>query len=126
MPNHQFVMNKSGLSGIITYHEGVNSIDIYWEISGSTDHDIVFCPIDLREWDNPKGTKISTEHQLEILRNLRVWLNNQNIKSNIDLPLEVTITDQQCMWANCSERKIKGSAYCLYHYDLNLLFEGCN
>jgi len=116
-------MNKSGRDGIITYHEGAMSIEIYWERSGSPLYDICLATIDLREWKNPKGVKIDKEHQLEILRNLRQWLKDQNIKSNIDLHSEIETIDRRCAWRKCDQRRIKGSAYCPYHYDYNLLRE---
>ena len=122
MTNHQFIMKNSGRWGNVVYCEGDRRIEeIYWEISGNPDYDIGFWPIDLREWDKPKGKAIDKEHQLKILRSLRQWLKNQNIRSNIDLPPETTITDQPCVWADCSVQKIKGSAFCLRHHDLNLL-----
>ncbi|MHC4167870.1 MAG: hypothetical protein ACYSWQ_13000 [Planctomycetota bacterium] len=120
MTDHQFIMSDSGRCGTITYHEGVRRIEIYWEISGNPDGDIVVWP-NLREWSSPENTTIGKEHQLEILRSLRQWLKNRNKKSNIDLPSEVTTTDKPCIWANCDDRKIKGSPYCLRHYELDML-----
>ena len=78
MTDHQFIMNGSGRCGTITYHEGARNIEIYWEMSGTPGYDIAFLPLDLKEWADPKGVKIDKEHQIEILRNLRQWLKNQN------------------------------------------------
>ncbi len=123
MTDYEFTMKESGGCGTIVYHEQDQRIGekIYWEISTDPDEEIVIWPMDLREWDEPRGKEIDTEHQLKILQCLRQWLKTQNIRSNIDLPLEVTTTDQECVWADCSGRRIKGSPYCPRHYDLNLL-----
>ena len=120
MNEHQFVMNGSGRCGTITYRERDRCIEIYWERSANPDHDIVIWP-NLREWSNPKNKAIDRDHQLEILCSLRQWLQNQNKKSNIDLPLEVTTAEKPCIWANCEDRRIKGSPYCLRHYELDMI-----
>ena len=113
MSEFSFTTDGSVHSGPIVYREGNLSIEIPWEWSGNPNYDICFSPIELRWWDE--------EHQLKILYKLRQWLKDQNMKSTIDLPSEIEITDRSCVWANCSDRRIKGSAYCLRHYDLNLL-----
>jgi hypothetical protein len=118
-----FYDRRHGRDGYIYYVENGRLCEMYYELSCVKDYDINFFPIDLREWLNPKGTKIAVEHQLRILCNLRQWLTNENIKSSVDLPSELTITDQSCVWANCNEHKIKGFAICLHHYNLSFLVE---
>lgn len=120
MNEHKFIMSSSGRCGTITYSEGERSIDIYWEISAHPHEDIVIWP-NLKEWSYPENATINKEHQLEILRDLRQWLKNQNKKSNIDLPSDVSTTDKACVWANCDDRRIKGSPYCLRHYELDMI-----
>ena len=115
MDEFSFTMDGSVHSGPIVYREGTLSVEIPWEWSGNPKYDICFAPIDLRGWDE--------EHRLKILGKLRHWLKDKNMKSNIDLPSEIETTDQPWRWANCSERRIKGSAYCPRHRDLNLLRE---
>ena len=107
--------------GYIYYVEDGRLCEIYYEGSCRETHSIGVLPIDLREWIYPKGEKIDMEHQLTILRDLHQWLKNQNIRSNLDLPSGSTVTDQPCVWAHCGKPRIKGSAYCLHHYELNLL-----
>lgn len=109
--------------GPIFYREEDRRVNIYWERSGHPDYDIGIGPINLREWHEPKGTKIDKGHQLKILRKLRQWLKDQNMKSALDLPSEIETKDQRCCWKNCSERKVTGSAFCPRHRDLNLLVE---
>ncbi len=75
----------------------------------------------LKEWANPKGVKIDKEHRLKILYRLRRWLKEQDIRSNLDLPSEIETVEARCMWRDCAERRIKGSVFCMRHYDLNLL-----
>ena len=123
MSEFSLTMNGSVRSGPIVYREEAPSVKIAWEWSGNPNRDICFGYIDLRERHEPKGTKIDKEHQLKILRKLRQWLKDQNIRSPLDLGLETETIDQRCCWADCSELKVKGSAYCPRHRDLNLLRE---
>ncbi|MBL7186850.1 MAG: hypothetical protein ISS70_11055 [Phycisphaerae bacterium] len=123
MSGFSFTRDGDVYSGPFIYREEDRRVNIYWEWSIDPNHDIGFGYIDLREWHEPKGTKIDKEHQLKILRKLRQWLKDQNVKSPLDLPLEIETTDRPCHWANCSERKTKGSAYCPRHRDLSLLRE---
>jgi hypothetical protein len=100
MSEFSFTKDGSVRSGPIVYREEDRSVNIAWEWSGDPNYDICFAYIDLREWDEPKGIKIDEEHQLQILNKLRQWLNDQNIKSTIDLPSRIEFTDQSCRWAN--------------------------
>ena len=117
----QFSMHHSGRSGRITYHDGSNTVDIYWEMSGSSEYDILLAPIDLKEWDEPKGIEIPQKKQIEILHNLRAWTIEQKLRTDIDLPQDLSFEDTPCSCVGCSENRIKGFAYCGMHYDEKLL-----
>lgn len=116
-----FYMNASGRCGTIVYYEADRSKEMYWEMSGSSEYDILLAPLDLREWDSPKGVSIETDHQVTILHRMRNWLDENNYRSNISLPKTIEMTGQSCAWSGCSAMKIEGSAFCLKHYDINLL-----
>ncbi len=116
-----FEMVGSGRSGGITYRRGHRKVELYWERSGVPQYDIVFAPVDLRHWDEPKGEAIPRHEQIEILHKLRSWTRSQGIRSDIDLPLEVKTEDVPCVWVGCNEPRISGPAFCRMHYDENLL-----
>ena len=118
---NQFKMNRSGRSGSITYQSGDKKIEIYWEMSGVPEYDILLAPIDLKEWYNPKGVKIPLEVQMQILQELRSWFKEQNLKTEIDLPYNLELEDKPCSWVGCNKHRLKGFAYCSRHYDENLL-----
>ena len=116
-----FTMNRSGRSGSIIYQARNNQVKIYWEMSGSIEYDILLTPIDLKEWDEPKGIAIPLKEQIEILYKLRSWTNDQKLKTDADLPAVLSFEDTTCAWVGCSENRINGFAYCTMHYDENLL-----
>ena len=120
MNQNDFKMNNDGRCGTITYRSGGNKIEIEWEMSGSPEHDILLAPMDLREWSEPKGVKIPFEIQIEILKKLRSWFKDKNLKSDIDFPV-LDVEDKKCVWAGCRSNRLKGLAYCSRHYDENLL-----
>jgi len=119
--NNLFTMHHSGRNGRITYQAGNSKVEIYWEMSGSVEYDILLAPIDLKEWDEPKGIAIPLKKQIEILHELRSWTIDQKLRTDIDLPMDLSFEDIACAWVGCSENRIKGSAYCSMHYDENLL-----
>jgi len=121
MRENNFKMNNRGRSGSITYHSADNMIEVYWEMSGVPEYDILLAPIDLREWDEPKGVKIQLEMQIDILQKLRKWTKEQKLKTDIDRPNNSQFEDKPCAWVGCNEHRLMDSAYCDRHYDENLL-----
>jgi hypothetical protein len=118
--NH-FKMNRSGRSGSIIFQKGNNKLEIYWEMSGSSEFDILLAPLDLKEWDEPKGVKIPLEQQLQLLQGLRSWAKKKKMRTDIDLPNDISTEDKPCGWVKCNRNRLKDSAYCNRHYDENLL-----
>jgi hypothetical protein len=121
MKENDFQMNSSGRSGSITYQSADKKIKVYWEMSGAPEYDILLAPIDLKEWNEPKGVKIQLEMQKDILQKLRKWTKEQKLKTDIDLPNNLEFEEKPCAWMGCNEHRLKGSAYCSGHYDENLL-----
>ena len=121
MNENDFQMNGSGRSGTITYASEGSRVEIYWEMSGVPQYDILLAPIDLREWTEPKGVKLQSEDQKSILRKLRKWTKERKLKTDIDLPDNLELEDKACAWMGCNERRLMGLAYCPRHYDESLL-----
>jgi hypothetical protein len=113
----------AGRSGFITYREADRELKIYWELSGSSKHQVLISP-DFRSWLNmPEGhmSHISEETQLELLFALRGWLSSQNIRSDIDSPSDLSKQEARCIWAGCDSPRLKGYYYCRHHFDLSCL-----
>jgi hypothetical protein len=120
MSKDGFYERLHGRDGYVYYVEGGRLCEISCEYGGKG---FVFGYMNLREWVIPEGVAIDKEHQLKILHDLRLWLKQRRRKSDIDLPIRIELADRRCAWKECEEQKIKGSAYCPRHYDLNLLYE---
>ena len=117
MTKPTFTKIVSGRAGTIIYKDGEHSVSIDWEMSGSPKHDILMGPIDLSKWDSPREEDIPREIQKDIIQKLRIWLKEQNLKSDIDLKEEVDPNNLQCVWKDCSKVRMNGSAYCSFHID---------
>ena len=110
----------TGRCGFITYQESNRELRVYWEISGSPTYDILVSP-DFRAWSNASNESLSEEKQLSLLRALRSWLKAQNRRSDIDRPADLSEEPSRCLWAGCSNNKLKTYYYCRYHLDLSCL-----
>lgn len=116
-----FKMNTCGRCGSIIYQTADNKIEIDYEMSGVSEYDILLAPMDLREWDEPKGVSIPFETQIEILQKLRKWTKEQKIKTDIDAPKSLVSENEMCGRIRCDEHRLHSSVYCRNHYDENLL-----
>jgi hypothetical protein len=114
-------MKSQGRSGFIRFQSDKYLKDIWWEASGVPDKDILLAPLDLQEWDQPKGIKIEKLRQIEIVNELRKWLKIKKIKSNIEIPNEGRTQEGKCEWIQCNEKKLLGIAYCEGHFNQTLL-----
>jgi hypothetical protein len=117
----RFVMQAEGRSGVISYTDGAHTIDIPWEMSGSSRYDILLAPLDLRRWRIPAGELISHAQQRDILLRLRQWLASRQTRSDVDLPAESQQSSRTCVWHDCQRLSLAGSAYCVEHFDETLL-----
>jgi hypothetical protein len=116
-----FKMERDGRCGNIIYRDGDRVLKMYWEISAVRKYDILLAPIDLRQWGEPGNEKIDQDEQLEILDQLRSWLQWEGIKSNIDRDSNALLDTRSCVHMKCNQPRIKGVAYCRKHFDINLL-----
>lgn len=116
-----FELIGSGRFGVVICRQGHRRLHLDWELLGGPGLNICFSRVDLRHWDEPRGEPISMSEQMELLYKLRSWLKSQGIGSDIDLPKKVEFEDRRCIWAGCSEPRIKGLVMCLRHCDENVL-----
>lgn len=118
---NSFKMNSCGRCGSITYETTGHKIEIDWEMSGVSQYDILLAPVDLREWNEPKGVAIPIETQIEILQKLREWAKKQKLKTDIDAPTGLDSENKLCGRTGCDEHRLHGSVYCRNHFDESLL-----
>ncbi len=121
MKENAFKMNTYGRCGSITYQTADHKIEIDWEMSGVSQYDILLAPVDLREWNEPKGVAIPIESQIEILQKLRDWAKKQKLKTDIDAPTDLDSEHKPCGRTGCDEHRLHGSVYCRTHFDESLL-----
>lgn len=119
--DYSFKMITQGRSGDILYQEGDRALELDWEMSGTNELNILLAPVDLRKWHAPLPTTIPLDKQKEILSRLRHWLHAEGLRSDIDLPGNTELTSVPCVYSDCEKQSIKGSAYCLEHFDFTLL-----
>lgn len=103
------------------YHEEGRELKIRWEMSGSPECDILVCGSDFTRWANTPCEPISEEKQLALLVGFRRWLSEQKLRSDVDLPFDLSEEAARCAWLGCDGRKLHASAYCRRHFDLNCL-----
>ena len=118
---YKFKLIPGGRAGKIICKSSENEVIIGWEISGAKEYDILLAQLWLQEWKHPKGIKIEIEEQMEILHSLRNWLKRKKIKTDIDLPDPLEFDEEECKWVKCNANRLKGSVFCLEHYDKLLL-----
>jgi len=115
----EFSGKIQGRDGYITYRETPRELQIYWELSGSPRFNVLVSP-NFRAWPST-GELIPEECQLELLAALRDWLRAQNLRSDIDLPPDVSEDESRCLWAGCGRPRLKQYYYCRRHFDLSCL-----
>lgn len=74
----------------MVYVEDHRTLTFGWEMSGAADQHILLAPLNLNYWTSPATEKVPISKQLEILAQLRDWLTNQGIKSDIERPHSTT------------------------------------
>ena len=118
MAKYNFTMTASGRDGSIRCSDGINVVELYWEMSGSPEFDILLCPLKLMSWDS--GIAIPRESQFQILSELREWLRGKKVRSDAAAPSNLNSKDELCRWSGCSAHALMNSAYCARHYDESL------
>jgi hypothetical protein len=95
-------------------------LEIYWEISGVPSYDILVSGI-TAGWTLPVGELMGAAKQFELLSRLREFLAKIGLKTNIDLPSDLTEDDASCMWSGCERRRLHNRMVCRHHFDLGFL-----
>jgi len=116
-----------GRFGYIHYYKDDKKLKLEWEMNGGdlTVCEILLLPLNLKEWREPKGVKISKDEQYRIVKDLNRLLITNGIKSDLSVILEkerkIEFEERACIWAGCNQNRIKGMVYCIEHYSDGLL-----
>ena len=113
-----FRMTRSMRMGTIIFQEDERTLEIEWEFAGSNaSYDLVVLG-GFSNWVSPKNSSVPLPKQLEILEQLRAWLKQHRIKSSIDLPDNIEVSNGKCAWEGCNQKSLKDKYICLYHFNL--------
>lgn len=121
-----FQFSREGRCGYIKFNENGFKKDLYWEMSGSKEYDILMSPINIKHWDEPQGLELSLYERLNFLYRLRKYLDSINFKSYIHFPVDLNITDKKCMWKGCKSLGFDNLSYCKDHYDQLMINKNVN
>lgn len=116
----RFEMSRDLRGGRMVYEEDGRTLEFRWEMSGAAGQHILLAPLDLDRWTAPAGERVPVAKQLEILAQLRDWLSNQQIRSDIERPPS-TASGQRCAWVGCTDPRLDGLTHCALHFDMMLL-----
>ncbi len=70
----------------MVYDEDGRTLEFRWEMSESGGQHVLLAPLNLNRWTTPVREPVPVAKQLEIVAQLRDWLSNQGITSDIDRP----------------------------------------
>ncbi|MBI2812919.1 MAG: hypothetical protein HYX71_01385 [Opitutae bacterium] len=80
--NPGFTFHAEGRSGAIFYKRDEHVLELYWEMSGVPDYDILLWIDESYFWTYPKKEKIEDTERDQIIRALDLWLRKENLRSD--------------------------------------------
>ncbi len=78
-----FTFSPSGRDGFIYYRSGLRTLELYWEMSGVPQYDILLSLEGLKEWVAPDSEPTSPGEQTEIRVALERWLASRGMKASM-------------------------------------------
>jgi len=119
---YEFKIEMTGRCGSIICSQDNNSLEVDCEISGSSEYSILLAPMNLKRWNKTDSGDISKKQQLDILAEMRIWLQSQNIITNLEYPTDQTEKGKSCIAQVCSDDRLENLMYCKKHFDETLLY----
>jgi hypothetical protein len=77
-----FSFHPSGRSGSICYRRKNKILELYWEMSGVPQYDILLWIGDIQTWTQPENERIEETELDEIMTELEAWFRKVNIRSD--------------------------------------------
>jgi hypothetical protein len=68
----------------MVYEEDGRTLEFRWEMSESGGQHVLLAPLNLNRWTTPVREPVPVAKQLEIVAQLRDWLSNQGMTSDLD------------------------------------------
>jgi|GEM_PF-743692 len=87
LPVNGFYMRSHGRSGYIYYIEDGNVVEIYWEVSGVPQYDILLSFYGLKGWSYPSSIPFAASEKEVIYDKLLKWLKEKNIRTDLEKQL---------------------------------------
>jgi hypothetical protein len=115
-----FTHDDKGRCGYIYFRERDKMLEIYWEMSGVPAYDIIIDGIP-QVWTFPEGLPISVEKRLELLSLLRIFLADLKVRTDLELPGDLSEADEPCMWHGCERKRLRSHMYCLQHFEMTFI-----
>jgi hypothetical protein len=78
-----YTFKAKGRSGFVYYREGNHVLEIYWEMSGVPQYDILIAPLEIIRWTSPADQPIPPEKRRQIVDGLKSYLLARKIRPDI-------------------------------------------
>jgi hypothetical protein len=78
-----FTFEGTGRCGYIYFKEDRHMLEVYWEMSGVPQYDFLLSREGLGEWCYPEVAKVTSIRQTEILADLRAWLRERKMRTDL-------------------------------------------
>lgn len=78
-----YTFKAEGRSGFVYYREGDHVLEIYWEMSGVPEYDILIAPLDVTKRTSPADQPILPAKREQIVSGLRTYLLARKIRPDI-------------------------------------------
>jgi hypothetical protein len=78
-----YTFKADGRSGFMYYREGNQILEIYWEMSGVPEYDVLISPSEIQTWTRPAGLVISSQKKFQIVDGLRKFLQASKIRADL-------------------------------------------
>jgi hypothetical protein len=79
-----YTFKPDGRSGFVYYREGAQILEIYWEMSGVRQYDVLISLSEIQKWTRPEGASISPEKKQQIITGLKDFLAAKKIRPDFD------------------------------------------
>lgn len=77
-----YTFKADGRSGFVYFREDDRVLEIYWEMSGVPEYDILISPLEITSWTRPEDQLIPPEQRQQIVDGLRSFLLAKRIRSD--------------------------------------------
>lgn len=77
-----FTLHVEGRSGAVFYKRDEHILEIYWEMSGVPEYDILLSTEEIRYWKYPHKEEVADMERDQIVGALESWLRKENLRSD--------------------------------------------